>query len=262
MTVHLCSNMLVYSVVFLMFVLRYGSAIDQLPCTENVDAAGMTRARAVLENHVPENFQLYRISPVYVQGVNPHRWRAYYHNTNNIYTTTCGTILRARHAFQDFCPPGCTIGSVEIRPVPGNPHYCVEFIRRCRCHRPHERKRRSGSEECTVCKGWIIHPNKVTVDSDFLPCPDFVNETVISQTQRIIQNHTPPGYNLDTITPIYTQGHNNFWRWECTFSPYGNGTECAVLRDVYTLLRNYCPEDSDVHKRISVQLTPNKERLV
>lgn len=106
-------------------------------------------------------------------------------------------------------------------------------------------------------------PERVAVDYAYLPCPDaFANETVVANAKSIIRNHTPPGYSLDSITASYFQGHN-FWRWECTFirNYSNNETECPLLRAVYMEFRKYCPWESDVHKNISVQLTPNKERF-
>lgn len=231
---------------------------DILPCTENVDAAVIAEARRILQRYVPVNFQLIDVRPIYVLGVNPHRWRATYHHAQNVYDTTCGVVRRATNNFNARCPPGCTIKNVAIEPVPNDEVYSVDFIVRCECHRPnHRRRRHQSNDKCNpYCKGLVDNPAPGRKSSDPLPCPRNANLTVIENARRIIEKHSPPpGYTLEDIRPAYIHG-SNFLRWRCTFirddGHYENG--CTFLHEEVRLpFRNYCPELSDVDKEIAAE---------
>lgn len=251
-----------YSVVFFITFLLRNSLQQVLPCTSFVDAAVMQQATNILQARVPDNYRLHDVLPIFANGLNPYRWIGVYHHTNNQSDLTCGAIERAKSAFGRRCAEGCTVGLVSIQPKPTYDQYSIEFIVRCECNRPNQRRRRS-TNKC--CSGWVDVPAKVRVDDDVLPCPSYYrNSTIVANARRIIENHTPPGYTLDSIAPSYNEGAN-FWRWSCSFirndGRYETG--CTFLHEKVRLpFRNYCPSDSDVDKTIKVQLTPNKQRYI
>lgn len=143
---------------FLMLMINLVRSINHMPCTENVDAASLAQARQILEDSVPQGYQLFDYYPVTQTGRNPHRWICHYHRVDNQYRQDCDYLTDLRTAFRRECPAGCEISQVVVSQSPNRNFIEVQFLVNCGCRRIPRRRRSSWllyayNHEKSVCTG-------------------------------------------------------------------------------------------------------------
>lgn len=145
--------------VFLICFNKY-KCIDNLPCTEGVNANDMALAERILQQSTPEGYVLFDYYPVAQTGRNPHRWIAQFRRRDNVYRQDCVYLTDVRLSFKQECPRGAEISQVQVCCSPTRNFIQIEFLVNCRCTRVARWKRNVSSinhsfmREHSLCTGF------------------------------------------------------------------------------------------------------------
>lgn len=124
------------------------TAINLLPCTDNVDDNNMAAGGLILEDATPPGYTFQELHPVVQTGRNPHRWIGIFSRNDNHYDYGCAYITDIRNNFRRICPQGSEVSQIAVLRTPGNNRIQVEFLVNCLCTRI-PRRRRSVSGSCS-----------------------------------------------------------------------------------------------------------------
>lgn len=109
------------------------NAIDRMPCAEGVDAAGIVRARNLLEQSIPAGYRLTNFYPITQTGRHPHRWVCHFERVDGVYNYDCAYLTDVRTSFREVCPAGCEIHQIAVSNSPNGQFIMVQYLVNCRC---------------------------------------------------------------------------------------------------------------------------------
>lgn len=130
-------------IVFLQIIINsnFVESVDHMPCTENVDAAGMALAGRILDDSTPPGYRLQDYYPVTQTGRNPHRWICQYQRVDNVYSQSCDYLTEVRGVFRRECPLGCEISQILVSQSPNREFIQVQLLVNCLCRKIPRRRR-------------------------------------------------------------------------------------------------------------------------
>lgn len=115
--------------------------VSTMPCTENVDANDMDRARRLIENSVPDGYRLINFYPTVQTGRNPHRWQCTFERIDGVYSYDCDYLTATRTSFKRDCPAGCEVSQLIVAATPNRRFIQVSYLVNCGCRRTARTKR-------------------------------------------------------------------------------------------------------------------------